>query len=77
VNPPPGAQFYPIYSTRGGVTGCEWQLGGANIPGTRNSFGGTSTAEYGPLLKLTYPGVGFQPSSRFNDFRQVLAQNPC
>jgi hypothetical protein len=77
VNPPPGAQFYPIYSTRGGVTGCEWQLGGANIPGTRNSFGGNSTAEYGPLLSLTYPSTGFKPTSRFNNFRQVLAHNPC
>src|SRR5262249_22287036 len=63
VNPPPGAHFYPIYSTRGGVAGCEWQLGGASIPGTRNDFGGTSSVEYGPLLSLTYPGPGFMPSS--------------
>jgi hypothetical protein len=77
VNPPPGAQFYPIYTTRGGPGGCQWQLGGANIPGTRNTFGGTSTAEYGPLLLLTYPGPGFAPTQRFNNFRQILARNPC
>jgi hypothetical protein len=77
VNPPPGAQFYPIYSTRGGPLGCEWQEGGANIPGTRNTFGGTSTAEFGPLLQLTYPSTGFKPVQRFNDFRQILARNPC
>jgi hypothetical protein len=77
VNPPPGANFYPIYTTRQGGGGCLWQLGGVNIPGTQNTFGGTSTAEYGPLLLLTYPVTGFQPNSRFNDFRQILSTNPC
>jgi len=43
VNPPPGAQFYPLYTTRGAGLGCRWQLGGAHIPGTTNTFGGTST----------------------------------
>jgi hypothetical protein len=78
VNPPPGANFYPIYSTRSdGSVGCFWQLGGTHIPGTTNTFGGTSTAEYGPLLFLTYAGAGFQPIHRTNDFRQVLSSNPC
>ena len=77
VNPPPGAEFYPIYTTRRGVLGCQWQLGGPNIPGTVNTFGGTSTAEYGPLLRLTYPGAGFQPITRINNFRQILGHNPC
>jgi hypothetical protein len=78
VNPPPGANFYPIFSTRNDDTvGCFWQLGGANIPGTKNTFGGTSTAEYGSLLFLDYPGLGFTPIHRTNDFRQVLNKNPC
>jgi hypothetical protein len=78
VNPPPGANFYPLFSTRNDSTvGCFWQLGGANIPGTRNTFGGTSTAEFGPLLFLDYPGPGFTPIRRTNDFRQVLPGNPC
>jgi hypothetical protein len=78
VNPPPGANFYPIYSTRASLSvGCLWQLGGTHIPGTRNTFGGTSTAEYGPLLFLDYPGPGFTPIHRTNDFRRVLANNPC
>jgi len=77
VNPPPGAQFYPIYTTRNSAIGCEWQLGGTNIPGTRETFGGNSTAEYGPLLRLTYPGPGNMPVTRFNDFRRVLNENPC
>ncbi len=76
VNPPVGASFYPIYSTRNWKGSCVWQLGGVNLPETKDDFGGNSTAEYGSLLQLTYPGVGgaFQ---RYNDFRQVLPSNPC
>ena len=78
VNPPPGANFYPIYSTRNNSgVGCIWQLGGIYIPGTKNTFGGTSTAEFGPLLFLDYPGPGFTRIHRTNDFRQVLSGNPC
>lgn len=78
VNPPPGAQFYPIFTTRGGAGGCEWQFGGTNIPGTMNTFGGNSTAEYGPLLPLAYPNTAAPGTViiRFNNFRHVLA-NPC
>jgi hypothetical protein len=78
VNPPPGSQFYPFFSTRNdGTVGCLWQLGGANIPGTTNTFGGSSSAEFGPLLFLDYPGAGLVPTHRTNDFRQVLGTNPC
>jgi hypothetical protein len=77
VNPPPGANFYPFFSTRRGDGNCLWQEGGANIPGTRNTFGGNSTVEFGPLLQLVYPGVGFKPVFRFNNFRRVLNNNPC
>src|SRR5450631_1258576 len=77
VNPPIGASFYPIFTTRDGDgLGCLWQLGGAYIPGTTDTFGGSSTAEYGQLLSLTYPG-GASSVSRYNDFRQVLGSNPC
>jgi hypothetical protein len=78
VNPPPGSNFYPIYTARNNDdVGCLWQLGGTHIPGTKQTFGGTSTAEYGPLLFLDYPGPGFMPIHRTNDFRQVLPNNPC
>ena len=76
VNPPPGASFYPIYSTRGDPGECLWQLGGPYIPGTLNTFGGNSTAEYGPLLQLHYASPSGD-SPRYNDFRQVLSNNPC
>jgi hypothetical protein len=82
VNPPVGANFYPFYTTRNvstpqGQTTCVWQLGGAGIPGTKDTFGGSSTSEFGPLLLLTYPGPGFTPIHRFNNFRQVLSDNAC
>ena len=60
---------------------CVWQLGGPFIKGTTNNFGGSSAAEFGPLLPLAYPAatpVGSpQPSFRFNNFRNVLSSNPC
>ncbi len=77
-NPPPGSNFYPFFSTRSDASvGCFWQLGGANIPGTTNTFGGSSSAVFGPLLFLDYPGPGNTPIHRTNDFRQVLSNNPC
>ncbi len=78
VNPPVGAQFYPIFTTGNNLPGtCSWQEGGRYIPGTTNTFGGSSTTEYGPLFTLAYPAAGFQPTIRYNDFRNVLSSNPC
>ncbi len=79
VDPPVGASFYPIYTTRGIEDGenCTWQLGGALIPGTTNTFGGTSTAEYGSLLVSAYPAANGSATLRSNNFRHVLSTNPC
>jgi hypothetical protein len=55
---------------------CAWQFGGAFLPGTTNTFGGTSVTEYGELVTLIYPRPG-GPSVRFNDYRHVLNNNPC
>jgi hypothetical protein len=77
VNPPVGASFYPFFSTTQDGEQCLWQLGGDFIPGTTNDFGGSSTAEYGPLLSLAYPAANGQPTFRFNNFRNVLRHNPC
>ena len=77
MNPPVGASFYPFYSTTSVHGLCLWQEGGDFIPGTTNDFGGSSKAEFGPLLVLPYPGGGNQPSFRFNNFRNVLSGNPC
>jgi len=83
VNPPPGAQFYPIYSTGTSTMNpsanghCVWQLGGPNIKGTTNNFGGNSSAEYGPLLFSFYPGPNPARRLRTNNFHQTLGYNPC
>jgi hypothetical protein len=79
-NPPVPGSFYPIYTTieSDRLAGCVWQEGGGLIPQTINRFGGTSTTEYGPLLLLTYPlGAARASFFRFEDFRQVLDNNPC
>jgi hypothetical protein len=77
VNPPNGAQFYPFFSTRDVNGTCTWQEGGPFIPGTTNDFGGSSTAEFGPLLKTVYPRPGFTTVNRFNNFNSGDRQNPC
>jgi hypothetical protein len=99
-NPPPGAQFYPIFTTTTGLdaglggdaqggggnnqqgsndngSSCVWQFGGPFSPGTTNTFGGTSVAEFSTvLLPLAYPRPG-GPVILFNDYRRVLNNNPC
>jgi hypothetical protein len=78
VNPPPSAELYPIYSTRTGNDACAWHEGGTHIPGTTNTFGGTSTTEYGPTLGVYYPPLaGFAAGTVVNDFHNSLASNPC
>ncbi len=83
VNPPVGASFYPIYTigtlgnTLGGSDKKYWQLGGAWIPGTTNLFGGSSTTEYGPILRLFYQSPHSNPSIyKYEDFRLILNYNP-
>jgi hypothetical protein len=82
-NPPPGAEFYPIYSTAyvdpdrdNDKDACLWQLGGVHIPRTTNTFGGTAAAEYGSLLDLSYPLPGGS-ITEFSDYRRVLSHNSC
>jgi hypothetical protein len=77
VNPPLGAQFYPFYSTTVRYGSCTWQEGGKYIPGTTNDFGGSSTTEYGPLLKTVYPTTGFTTEELFNNFNSGNMRNPC
>jgi hypothetical protein len=77
VNPPVGASFYPFFSATNQRGGCYWALGGPFIPNTFNNFGGSSAAEYGPLLSLAYPAANGQPTLRYNNFRNVVNNNPC
>ena len=77
VNPPAGAQFYPFYSTTVRHGTCTWQQGGKYLPRTTNNFGGSSTAEYGPLLKTVYPEPGFTTKELINNFNSGDMANPC
>jgi hypothetical protein len=81
VNPPKGANFYPMFVANRLGSNCYWAEGGPNArinAGAKtNNFGGSSTTEFGPLLALFYPAPNGQPSYRYNDFRSVLDSNPC
>jgi hypothetical protein len=77
VNPPNGAQFYPLFSTTTRNGSCTWQEGGDHIPGTIDDFGGTSTAEFGPLLASTFPVKGPTIETRLENFNSGDLQNPC
>jgi len=67
VNPPAGAQFYPSTPPRP-ARELHVQEGGRFIPGTVNNFGGSSTAEFGPLLRTLYPEAGFTTATLINNF---------
>jgi hypothetical protein len=79
VNPPVGANFYPMFLANTLGSNCTWAEGGPDtvmVPGAKvNNFGGSSTSEYGPLLQLTYPSTAGS-IQRYNDFRNIL-NNPC
>jgi hypothetical protein len=82
VNPPVGADFYPIFSTRqdhenGDHGKCQWQEGGRFLPGTSNDFGGNSKTEYGPILANFYPAPNGQPQYIYENFHRTLPINPC
>jgi hypothetical protein len=70
------AAFYPFYTTTntsGPPSGCTWQFGN-NIPGQTSNFGADN--QYGSLLALTFTtGDGAAPF--LEDFRNILAGNPC
>jgi hypothetical protein len=77
VNPPNGARFYPFYSTTVRHGTCTWQEGGRFLPGTTNDFGGSSTTEFGPLLKVAFPTTGFTIERLFEDFNSGDIANAC
>jgi len=78
VNPPVGADFYPIFTTGSSGGHCVWQLGGTHIPGTTTTFGDNSATEYGTKpLALFYPAANGGPQYIYEDFRNILSNNPC
>ena len=84
VNPPPGSNFYPIYTTgvarrrtRAPTGTASGSSAGTYIKGTTNTFGGNSAAEYGPLLFSFYPNPNPAIRRRTNNFRNILDTQPC
>jgi hypothetical protein len=81
TNPPPGALFYPLYSTTAISGQCWWQLGGPMIPGTTNNFGGSSATEYKTLLGWVYQTTtaSNHPSSviLFENYHEILPNDSC
>jgi hypothetical protein len=76
TNPPPNANFYPIFTIQADEERCRWSLGGPFIPGTTNSFGGNSVTEYGPYFASLFPGTT-GPTNVIENYRRVLSSNPC
>jgi len=65
------------HGNNGNESICQWQEGGALIPGTTNTFGGSATTAYGPPLFLLFQ-TGPNTAGLFvNDNRQILDHNPC
>jgi hypothetical protein len=71
---PMPAIFYPFFSTQSVGSTCVWRIGN-HIPSSSNDFG--QNAQYGTLENITYTDVGGRPTTRYNDFRQILSTNPC
>ena len=75
VKRPPGAAFYPFFSTTTMNGKCIWQEGGSHMA-LHSFFGGVD--QYGPLEAVTYPTGPFGTiTQRYNDFQQILSNNPC
>ena len=69
------ATFYPYYTSGHALGGCAWTIG-QNYPGfSTRDYG--KLAQYGSLLKVTYPEPGGATSSSYNDFQNILPNNPC
>jgi hypothetical protein len=77
VNPPPGAAFYPFYSTTVANGTCTWQEGGPYLPNTVDDYGGSAAAEFGPLLATVYPVAGFTTVTLLNNFNSGDLSNGC
>ena len=68
------AAFYPYYTSGHALGGCAWTIG-QNVPGfSTRDYG--KLAQYGDLLKVSYPAPGGGIVSKYNAFQQTM-RNPC
>jgi hypothetical protein len=76
--PAKGMAFYPFFTTwKSADRGCRWQLGGGNIPGTKNNFGGNPTDAWGALFPIVFQTGPDSAGTFFTIFRHSLDDNPC
>jgi hypothetical protein len=77
-NPPKGATFYPMFTTgKSSLGACEWREGGPALPNTTNTFGGSSTSEFGKPFATFYPVAPNATAVFYENFYRVLSNNPC
>jgi len=69
------AAFYPFYTTSSTDTGCMWSMGNDGIPNMISDFG--KNQQYGSLLSQNYTTVGGGSQAFYQDFQNILPQNPC
>jgi hypothetical protein len=75
VNPPPGSNFYPIYTTGTSTQNpssnghCVWQLGGPYSRATNTSAGAGGRVRI--ALFSFYPNPNPAIRLRTNNFRQI------
>ena len=69
------AAFYPFYTTSSTDTGCMWSMGNDGIPNMISDFG--RNQQYGSLLSQNYTTVGGGSQAFYQDFQNILPQNPC
>ncbi len=78
VNPPPGSNLYPFYSTTNSGGSCWFQEGGPFLPGANYQYGRSAHALYGPLRAISYPTAPFGTvTKRYNDFRSATRSLTC
>jgi hypothetical protein len=70
------AQFYPYYTSGHALGGCAWTIGQSVRNFTTRDYGRNN--EYGQILPVTYiAGPNGATVTRFNDYQNVLPNNPC
>jgi hypothetical protein len=68
------AAFYPFYTITRTANGCVFQFG-SDTPGEISNFG--QNAQYGTLLQQDFTNTGGSTSVVYEDFRNILSNNPC
>jgi hypothetical protein len=76
--PPAGSAFYPMYTAGTSATGgCEWREGGPAIPKAIDKFGGTPAKFWGKATATFYPVGPGTTQVFYENFDNVLPNNPC